>query len=110
MGSKDRRSQVSHAGLVKLLAGVGAIITLIMAIVNFISLNLMSIVGGLILLVLGLIVLISCFGSYKYEIPFHAVLILVMGIIILACGFWFGGLFVIIAGIFIIVAGIIGLL
>ena len=106
MGS-DR---VSHVGLVKLLAGVGAVIFIILALIRFIGFSLMGVVWGLLLLLVGLIVLISLFGSRKRGIPFTALFILVMGIVACIIGYlafsWIG----LIAGILIFVAGIIGLL
>jgi len=107
MGNKHR---VNNAPMVRLLAGIGAIIFIILAIIRFMGFSLMGIVWGILLLLVGLVVLISCFGSYKHGIPFTAVFILVMGIvgiIIGSLGFWFVGL---IAGILIFIAGIIGLL
>ena len=71
MGS-DR---VAHAGLVKLLAGIGAIIFIILAIFSF-SLSAYGIICGLLLLVVGIIVLISCFGSGRQGIPFTPVFLL----------------------------------
>ena len=107
MANKHR---VHNAPLVRLLAGIGAIIFIILAIIRFMGFNLLGIVWGILLLLVGLVVLISCFGSYKHGIPFTAVFILVMGIvgiIIGYLGFWIVGL---IAGILIFIAGIIGLL
>ena len=104
MGNTNR---VNNAGLVRLLAGVGAIILIILAVMAFMGFNLIC---GLLLLLFGLIVLISCFGSYKHGIPFTAIFILVMGIICIIIGWYCGGIFGIIAGILIFVAGIIGLL
>ena len=104
------KHRVHNVSLVRLLAGIGAIILVILAIIRFMGFNLMGFVWGLLLLLVGLVVLISCFGSYKHGIPFTAVFILVMGIvgiIIGSLGFWFVGL---IAGILIFIAGIIGLL
>ena len=109
MGSKKDYHHVSHPGLVKLLAGIGAIITIIVAIFMFPGFNPNRIICGILLLLFGILTLISLFGSH-YDIPFNALLILVLGIIILVMGFVCGGLFVIIAGILIIVAGIIGML
>ena len=107
MGNTHR---VNNAPMVRLLAGIGAVIFIILAIIRFMGFSLMGIVWGILLLLVGLVVLISCFGSYKHGIPFTAVFILVMGIvgiIIGSLGFWFVGL---IAGILIFIAGIIGLL
>ena len=106
MGS-DR---VSHVGLVKLLAGVGAVIFIILALIRFIGFSLMGVVWGLLLLLVGLIVLISCFGSYKHGIPFTALFILIMGIVCIVIGYLCGGIFGLIAGILVFIAGIIGLL
>jgi uncharacterized membrane protein YfhO len=104
------RSGVSNVGIVKLLAGIGAVIFIILALIRFISFSLMGVVWGLLLLMVGLIVLISCFGSRKRGIPFTGLFILVMGIVACIIG-WFGfGLVGLIAGIVIFVAGIIGLL
>ncbi len=106
MGS-DR---VSHVGLVKLLAGVGAVIFIILALIRFIGFSLMGVVWGLLLLLVGLIVLISLFGSRKRGIPFTALFILVMGIVACIIGYLGFGIIGLIAGILIFVAGIIGLL
>ncbi|TFG05811.1 MAG: hypothetical protein EU539_08900 [Promethearchaeota archaeon] len=105
-----RRGDVSNAGIVRLLAGIGAIIFLILAIFSFMGFSANAIICGLLLLVVGLIVLISCFGSYRSGIPFSAVFILVMGIVGIIIGWLCGGIFGIIAGILIFVAGIVGLL
>ena len=105
MGS-DR---VSHVGLVKLLAGIGAIIFIILAIFSF-GLSARGIICGLLLLLVGIIILISLFGSRKQGIPFTALFILVMGIIAIIIGYLCGGIFGLIAGICVFVAGIIGLL
>ncbi|MHA1525591.1 MAG: hypothetical protein ACTSQD_01050, partial [Promethearchaeota archaeon] len=70
----------------------------------------LNIICGLLLILVGLVVLISCFGSYKHGIPFTAVFILVMGIVCIIIGWICAGLFGIIAGILIFIAGIIGLL
>ncbi len=107
MGSSNR---VNHAPMVRLLAGIGAIIFIILAILAFMGFNLMGVIKGLLLLVVGLVVLISCFGSYKHGIPFTAVFILVMGIVGIIIGYLAGGTFGLIAGIIIFIAGIIGLL
>ncbi len=107
MGSTHR---VNHAPMVRLLAGIGGIIFVILAIVRFMGLNLLGIVWGLLLLLVGLVVLISCFGSYKHGIPFTAVFILVMGIVGIIIG-WLGfQILGLIAGILVFIAGIIGLL
>ncbi len=106
MGSKD----VSHVGLVKLLAGVGAVIFIILALIRFIGFSLMGVVWGLLLLLVGIIVLISLFGSRKRGIPFTALFILVMGIVACIIGYLGFGIVGLIAGILIFVAGIIGLL
>ena len=106
MGS-DR---VSNVGLVKLLAGVGAIILIILAIFSFASFSAYGLICGLLLLVVGIIILISLFGSRKQGIPFTALFILVMGIIAIIIGWLCGGIFGLIAGICVFVAGIIGLL
>ena len=107
MGNTHR---VNNAPMVRLLAGIGAIIFVILAIVRFMGLNLIGIVWGLLLLLVGLVVLISCFGSYKHGIPFTAIFILVMGIVGIIIGYlgfqWLG----LIAGILVFIAGIIGLL
>ena len=107
MGSSNR---VNHAPMVRLLAGIGAIIFIILAILNFMSFNLMAIIWGILLLLVGLVVLISCFGSYKHGIPFTAVFILVMGIVGIIIGILGGGIPGLIAGILVFIAGIIGLL
>ena len=104
MGNKNR---VNNSGLVRLLAGVGALILIILAVFAFMGFNLIC---GLLLILVGLIVLISCFGSYKHGIPFTAVFILVMGIVCIIIGYLCGGIFGLIAGILIFIAGIIGLL
>ena len=106
MGSKD----VSHVGLVKLLAGVGAVIFIILALIRFIGFSLMGVVWGLLLLLVGIIVLISLFGSRKRGIPFTALFILVMGIVACIIGYLGFDIIGLIAGILIFVAGIIGLL
>lgn len=106
MGSRD----VSNVGIVKLLAGVGAVIFIILALIRFISFSLIGVVWGLLLLLVGLIVLISCFGSRKRGIPFTALFILVMGIVACIIGYFGFGLVGLIAGILIFVAGIVGLL
>ena len=106
MGSRD----VSHVGLVKLLAGVGAVIFIILALIRFIGFSLMGVVWGLLLLIVGIVVLISCFGSRKQGIPFTALFILVMGIVACIIGYLGFGIVGLIAGILIFVAGIIGLL
>ena len=106
MGS-DR---VSYVGLVKLLAGIGAIILIILAIMAFMGFSLRGIICGLLLLVVGIVILISLFGSRKQGIPFTALFILVMGIIAIIIGYLCGGIFGLIAGICVFVAGIIGLL
>lgn len=107
MGNKNR---VNNASMVRLLAGIGAIIFVILAIIRFMGFNLMGIVWGLLLLLVGLVVLISCFGSYKHGIPFTAIFILVMGIVGIIIG-WYGfSIIGLIAGILIFIAGIIGLL
>lgn len=107
MGSTHR---VNNAGLVRLLAGIGAIILIILAVMAFMGFSLRGIICGLLLLLVGLVVLISCFGSYKHGIPFTAVFILVMGIVCIIIGWFCGGLFGLIAGILVFLAGIIGLL
>jgi len=106
MGSSD----VSNVGIVKLLAGVGAVIFIILALVRFIEISLIGIVYGLLLLLVGLIVLISLFGSRKRGIPFTALFILVMGIVACIIGYFAFSWLGLIAGILIFVAGIIGLL
>ena len=106
MGSE----RVSNVGLVKLLAGVGAVIFIILALIRFIQPSLMGIVWGLLLLLVGLIVLISLFGSRKRGIPFTGLFILVMGIVACIIGYFAFGWIGLIAGILIFVAGIIGLL
>jgi len=107
MGSNTR---VNHAGFVRLLAGIGAIILIILAIIAFMGFSLRGIINGLLLLLVGLIVLISCFGSYKHGIPFTALFILIMGIVCIVIGWFCAGLFGLIAGILVFIAGIIGLL
>jgi hypothetical protein len=104
------RRDVSNAGIVRLLAGVGAIILLILAIFSFTSFSAYGIICGLLLLVVGLVVLISCFGSSRHGIPFSGVFILVMGIVAIAIGWLCGGIFGLIAGILILIAGIVGVL
>ncbi len=107
MGNTHR---VNNAAMVRLLAGIGGIILVILAIIRFMGFNLMGFVWGILLLLVGLVVLISCFGSYKHGIPFTAVFILVMGIVGIIIGYWGFGLVGLIAGILIFIAGIIGLL
>ena len=107
MANKHR---VNNAAMVRLLAGIGAIILVILAIIRFIGFSLMGIIWGLLLLLVGLVILISCFGSYKHGIPFTAVFILVMGIVAIIIGYLGGGLVGLIAGILVFIAGIIGLL
>jgi hypothetical protein len=107
MGNTHR---VNHAPMVRLLAGIGAIILVILAILAFMGFSLQGVIRGLLLLLVGLVVLISCFGSYKHGIPFTAVFILVMGIVAIIIGYLAGGIFGLIAGIIIFIAGIIGLL
>ena len=104
-----RRSDVGNPGVVKLLAGIGAIILIILAIFSF-GFSARGIICGLLLLVVGIIVLISCFGSRRQGIPFTAVFILVMGIIAIIIGWLCGDIFGLIAGILILVAGIVALL
>ena len=110
MGSKKSSYRVSNPGVVRLLAGIGAIILLILAIMAFMGFSLPGIICGLLLLLVGLIVLISCFGSYRHGIPFTALFILVMGIVAIVIGWICAGIFGLIAGILIFIAGIIGLL
>lgn len=108
-----RSGDVSNPGLVRLLAGVGAIILIILAIMAFAGIIggfLMGVINGLLLLLVGLIVLISCFGSRKRGIPFTGVFILVMGIVAIVIGYLCAGLYGLIAGIIILIAGIIGVL
>ncbi|MBD3343381.1 MAG: hypothetical protein GF353_30065 [Candidatus Lokiarchaeota archaeon] len=69
-----------------------------------------ALICGLLLLIIGLVILISCFGSYRSSIPFTAVFILVMGIVGIVIGFLCGDIFGIIAGILVLVAGIVALL
>jgi hypothetical protein len=109
VGSK-KSYRVSNPGIVRLLAGIGAIIFIILALIRFISFSLMGVVWGLLLLLVGLIVLISCFGSYRHGIPFTALFILVMGIVACIIGYLGFGIVGLIAGILIFIAGIIGLL
>ena len=104
------KHRVHNAPLVRLLAGIGAIILIILAVMAFIGFSLGGIICGILLLLVGLVVLISCFGSYKHGIPFTAVFILVMGIVCIIIGWICAGLFGVIAGILIFIAGIIGLL
>ncbi|MFX1338753.1 MAG: hypothetical protein ACFFDK_09100 [Promethearchaeota archaeon] len=106
MGSGD----VSNVALVKLLAGVGAVIFIILALIHFITPSLIGIVYGLLDLLVGIIVLISLFGSRKRGIPFTALFILVMGIVGCIIGYLTFGWIGLIAGILIFVAGIVGLL
>ena len=106
MGSRD----VSNVTLVKLLAGVGAVIFIILALILFISFSLMGVVWGLLLLLIGIIVLVSCFGSHKRGIPFTALFILFMGIAGCIIGWFAFGIIGLIAGILIFIAGIVGLL
>ncbi len=108
MGKDSHR--VSNAGLVRILAGIGAIILVILAILAFMSFSLNGVISGLLLILVGLIVLISCFGSYRHGIPFTAIFILIMGIVAIVIGWLFGGIIGLIAGILILIAGIIGLL
>jgi len=108
--TRSSSDYVSHPGLVKLLAGVGAIILIILAIMQFMGFSLMGIIQGILLLLVGIVVLISCFGSTKHGIPFSGLFILVMGIVAIIIGYFCGGIFGLIAGIIIFVAGIIGLL
>lgn len=108
MGSKQT-GHCSNPGLVRLLAGVGAIILLILAIFAF-RRGLGGIICGLLLLLVGLVILISCFGSYKSDIPFNALFILIMGIVAIIIGYLCGGWIGLIAGIIVLIAGIIGLL
>ncbi len=105
-----RSGDVSHPGLVRLLAGVGAVILIILAIIRFIGFSLMGIVWGILLLLVGLVILISCFGSYKSDIPFNAAFIIIMGIVAIVIGYLGFGLIGLIAGILVLVAGIIGVL
>ena len=105
-----RNRDVGHPGLVRLLAGVGAIILIILAILAFMGFSLTGIICGILLLLVGLVILISCFGSYKSDIPFNAVFILIMGIVAIIIGWLCGGIFGLIAGIIVLIAGIIGLL
>lgn len=107
MGNTHR---VNHAPMVRLLAGVGGIILVILAIIRFMGFSLMGIVWGILLLLVGLVILISCFGSYKHGIPFTAVFILVMGIVAIIIGYMGFGIIGLIAGILVFLAGIIGLL
>ena len=105
MGS-DR---VAHVGLVKLLAGIGAIIFIILAVFSF-GLSARGIICGLLLLLVGIIILISLFGSRKQGIPFTAVFILFMGVVGIIIGVLCSWPFGLIAGILVLVAGIIALL
>lgn len=101
----------SHPGLVKLLAGIGAIILLILAIIAFSGgFNLMGIIQGILLLLVGLVILISCFGSSSHGIPFSGLFILIMGIVAIIIGYLCAGLYGLIAGIIVFIGGIIGLL
>jgi len=109
MGSQ-RSGHVSNPGIVRLLAGVGAIILIILAIIAFMGFHLQGIICGILLILVGLVILISCFGSYKSEIPFTGVFILVMGIVAIIIGYLCSGIFGLIAGILVLVAGIIGVL
>ena len=109
MGSQQSH-RVGHPGLVRLLAGVGAIILIILAIIAFMGFSLQGIICGILLLLVGLIILISCFGSYKSDIPFSAIFILVMGIVAIVIGYLCASIFGLIAGILVLIAGIIGLL
>ena len=109
MGNKQSH-RVSNAPLVRLLAGVGAIIFVILAIMAFINISLQGIIAGLLLMLVGIIVLISCFGSYRHGIPFTALFILIMGIVGCVIGSIFAWWIGLIAGLLILVAGIIGLL
>ena len=110
MGNKSDYNRCSNPGIVRLLAGIGAIILIILAIMAFMSFGLSRIICGILLLLVGIVVLLSCFGSYKSSIPFNAVFILVMGIVAIIIGWLCGGIFGLIAGILVLVAGIIGLL
>ncbi len=104
-----RSGDVSNVAIVKLLAGIGAIILIILAIFRF-GFSAQALICGLLLLVVGIIVLISLFGSRRQGIPFTAVFILVMGIVAIIVGLLCGGIFGLIAGILILVAGIVALL
>ena len=55
--------------------------------------NLNRIICGILLLLVGIVILISCFGSYKSDIPFNALFILVMGIVAIIIGWLCGGIF-----------------
>ena len=104
-----RHGDVHNAGLVRLLAGIGAIIFIILAIFSF-GLSAHGIICGLLLLIVGIVILVSCFGSYRSSIPFSALFILVMGIVGIIIGVLCSWPFGLIAGILVLVAGIVALL
>ncbi len=90
--------------LMKLLAIIGGIIALIEAILSFVGLGFTSfdflkggIISAIVALILAIIVILSVVKPEK--IPFNAIFLLILGILIIIFGSLLGGILVLIAGI-----------
>ena len=107
MGSKS-----DSDNFMRLLAIIGAILVVIVAILCFIGFtSIINIAKGLVWILIGIVILMSCFKPNN-PVPYNEAFILIMGIVVLVLSFVFTCNFIIalIAGIIIIVGGFIGML
>ena len=107
MGSKN-----DPDNFMRLLAIIGAVLVVIVAILCFMGgLNLVRIAFGIIWLLIGIVILMSCFKPNN-PVPYNEAFILIMGIVVLVLTFVISCMWIIslIAGIIIIVGGFIGML
>jgi len=107
MGSKS-----DSDNFMRLLAIIGAILVVIVAILCFIGFtSIINIAKGLVWILIGIVILMSCFKPNN-PVPYNEAFILIMGIVVLVLSFVFTCHFIIalIAGIIIIVGGFIGML
>ncbi|TFG02932.1 MAG: hypothetical protein EU540_00595 [Promethearchaeota archaeon] len=112
MGSKSDRDS-----FMRFLAIIGGILIVIVAILDFMGFpNLISVAYGIIWIVIGLIILMSCFKPND-PVPYNEGFILIMGIVTIVLAFVLEGMglgagFIValIAGIMITIGGFIGIL
>ena len=95
--------KATYEDLVKLLAILGGIITIIEAIFSLVGRSVQKYynpgwIGAIIAIIFGILVLFSVFKPDN-PIPYNWIYLIVFGIVIIICGSLIGGILVLIAGI-----------
>jgi len=83
----------------KIFAILGALVAIIEAILGFFALRWFGYIGPVVVLILAIIVCLSVFRPDD-PIPYNAVVLLILGILLIVFSSWIGGILLILGAIF----------